>query len=72
MPELSQEVQLLLRAANVTPQFAETQLQQRANSQMHEYLRVINCRLDKEYMTSTIDAAHAEQVSELLRCIHAT
>jgi len=66
---LSNEVQYMLAQANVTPGLAETQLMQRSCSQMHEYLRVVNYRLDKEYMTGTIDRAQSQQVSELLECI---
>jgi len=66
---LSNEVQFMLAQANVTPGLAETQLAQRSCSQMQEYLRVVNYRLDKEHMTSTIDYAQSQQVSELLKCI---
>lgn len=66
---LSNEVQYMLAQANVTPALAETQLAQRSCSQMQEYLRVVNYRLDKEYMTDAIDRAQSAQVSELLQCI---
>jgi len=59
----------MLAQANVTPGLAETQLMQRSYCQMQEYLRVVNYRLDKEYMTDTIDRAQSAQVSELLNCI---
>jgi len=66
---LSNEVQLMLAQANVTQGLAETQLMQRSYSQMQEYLRVVNYRLDKEHMTDMIDSAQSAQVSELLNCI---
>ena len=67
---LSNEVQLMLAQANITQGLAETQHKQRSYSQMQEYLRVVNYRLDKEHMTETIDRAQSAQVSELLNCIH--
>lgn len=66
---LSNEVQYMLSQANVTPCIAETQLTQRACSQMQEYLRVVNYRLDKEHMTDKRDHTQSQQVTELLQCI---
>ena len=59
----------MLAQANVTPRLAEAQLLKRSNNQMQEYLRVANYRLDKEHMTSAVDKAQSDQVSELLRYI---
>ena len=59
----------MLAQSNVTQGLAETQLMQRSYSQMQEYLRVVNYRLDKEHMTDMIDSAQSAQVSELLNCI---
>jgi len=67
---LSKEVRLLLAQANVTPELAEEKLLQRAGAQMQEYLKVASYRLDREHMTSAVDAGQAAQINELLACLN--
>jgi len=45
--KVSHEIQELLRQANIGPEHADTQVQQRSTFQMREYLRVLNYRLHR-------------------------
>jgi len=71
-PRLSNEIQLLLRTANICPEHAEKQLQQRAVFQMREYLRVLNHRIDRAHDAQAAESTDSEQIEQLLRAIHQT
>ena len=44
-PKLPEQLNRLLRAANVDPANAEARLQERANAQMNAYVGLLNARL---------------------------
>lgn len=66
---ISPEILLLLKKANVASLHAQQHLNERAGYQMKEYVRVLNHRLDREHHSVQISSIQTDKIKELLFCL---